>query len=194
MTSPAQPALLPGESVRYHAALTPRLILKHLKTTLVVTDRRVIVQEPNTLFGLIPMGHLEQSAPLSSVVTVNDGEHTSSRNLLFGSISAFMALYLLIGGGILALGALVFAVIAALLFLTAFHTGISIRTSGGNALQANSGRSERHLVAEAKAQVNFLVFGAAAPAVGNPQQHQHTQPQQPQPQQPQPQWQNGHQG
>ncbi|MCK0438491.1 hypothetical protein MUG78_03170 [Gordonia alkaliphila] len=57
MTTPPPITLLPGEQVIRHAEFTPRLILVYLKTSMVLTNRRLVVSSPNTLFGFIPHGY-----------------------------------------------------------------------------------------------------------------------------------------
>ena len=68
MTAPAtQPVLVEGETVRFQTQFTPHVIFSHLKTTVTITDRRVVVHHPNQLFGVIPSGYLQEEIPLRHV-------------------------------------------------------------------------------------------------------------------------------
>lgn len=73
MTAPPPITLLPGEQVIRHAEFTPRLILVYLKTSMILTNRRLVVSSPNTIFGFIPHGYSVQSAPLSAISDVACG-------------------------------------------------------------------------------------------------------------------------
>lgn len=72
-TTPPPIPLLPGEQVIRHIDFTPRLILTYLKTTMILTNRRVVVSSPNTLFGFIPHGYSVHAAPLETVTDVACG-------------------------------------------------------------------------------------------------------------------------
>ena len=57
----------------------------HLKTTVTVTDRRVIVHRPQTIFGFIERGYLLEETPLRHVTEVTSGNTTSTRHITYGS-------------------------------------------------------------------------------------------------------------
>ena len=92
MTSAPPINLLPGESVLKHSVFTPYLIRAHLKTTMILTDQRVVVSRPNTIFWFIPHGHTTQAAPLEAVsdVSCGDGRETG----LFSSVVIYGVLLL----------------------------------------------------------------------------------------------------
>ncbi|MFT3661227.1 MAG: hypothetical protein QM809_07455 [Gordonia sp. (in: high G+C Gram-positive bacteria)] len=75
MTSPTPPpiAFLPGEVVIRQYQFTPRLILVYLKTTMILTDRRLVVSSPNTIFGFIPHGYSIHAAPLENISDIAYG-------------------------------------------------------------------------------------------------------------------------
>lgn len=134
-------AVLPGETVLVDERFTPHLILKHLTSRIVLTDRRVVVQHPHALFGLIPMGYSLQSAPLHEINQVHFGHLVRNRHVAFG-VGAVL-------WGLLVLGALQapwFALLGLILIgagvgliVTARVVGISADTGGHLRLHA-SGR------------------------------------------------------
>ncbi len=137
-------ALMPGETTRLDASFSPHLILQHLRTRVLLTDRRVIVQSPHTLFGIIPMGYACGSAPLDAVDQINHGHMMRSSRVLAGLAALLFGLYLLVlpmGGGVSKLIAIVMLAVAVAMFATARVTGIFFDT-GGNHLLAAAGRGK----------------------------------------------------
>lgn len=155
--------LMPGETLRLSTQFSPYLILTHLKITLVVTDRRVVVRRPNTIFAVIPRGFLEQATPLTRVSEIAAGEAVSTPHLFFGTGSLLAGLLSLFGAlvpdvagrlvGLVLLG------ISAYLLLTSMHIGIWVRNHGGGVLRAPAGHNERRLVDEARKCLEALLFG-----------------------------------
>lgn len=82
--APFAPQLLQGERIVAQDSFTPNLIFKHLRTTIVVTDCRVIVQSPHVLFGVIPFGESVASAPLEEIEQVRHGNLVNPRSLRIG--------------------------------------------------------------------------------------------------------------
>lgn len=157
-----------SESVIRSADFHPRFILRHLDESIVVTDKRVIVRKPNTIFAIIKLGYNELSAPLDALDTITSGRQTSTRKLVAGIVAALFALSgfvqaviamqfaPLAGVGLLLL-ALVIAVVAAFFFLTAVQHEVGIGTSGGQTLFVSVGSQER-----AEADVFRDVLGVIA--------------------------------
>ncbi len=139
---------LPNERVLLHSEFSPHLILKHLKTTMILTDQRVYVHEPHTVLGFIPYGGHQQSAPLERIADVYSGDTTSTRRAMIGGGIVLLGLYTLLAGGYLGgagagLVGLIIAAIGVAVFLTARTIGISVRSSGGGALVAHGGSADR---------------------------------------------------
>ncbi|QBS40225.1 hypothetical protein [Nocardia sp. CS682] len=156
--------LMPGETLRLSTQFSPHLILSHLKVGLVVTDRRVVVHRPNTIFAVIPRGSLEQATPLGKVSEIAVGEAVSTRHLVFGAGSLLVALLSLfsapatsgVAGFVLGL---VLLGVSAYLFSTARQFGIWVRNQGGGVLRAPAGHHERRLVNAARNCLETLIFG-----------------------------------
>lgn len=98
--------LLPDEHVVDHVEFTPRLFMRHLKVTMILTSRRLYVSEPNTILGFIPHGYAMHAAHLADVSDVQTGSQlkTSRSGLKFGllgvvllAVAAFVLLYLVTG-------------------------------------------------------------------------------------------------
>ncbi len=165
MTTATPPALLAGEVVRYHGRFTPHLILTHIKTTVTITDRRVIVHDPHLLFGFIPHGYIQHEAPLRHVSQISSGNATSGRHIFYGVGLVFLALWMFttdfLGGPFMILQVLlglVFLLLAAVLFFTASTTGIFFHSTGGGRLVAAGSRSELAEIQRAGHEIGQLLF------------------------------------
>ncbi|NKY61090.1 hypothetical protein HGA04_04870 [Gordonia rubripertincta] len=175
MTAAMQPALLMGESVRFQTQFTPHMILTYLKTTVTVTDRRVIVHHPHQLFGVIPYGYLQKEVPLRHVAQISSGSATSTIRILFAlAVFCFAIGVIFLGreavdpGSILfgidsrgALGVLfglILLAIAVVLFMTAHSNGIFVYSTGGGVLVANGARSEMPHIQHTAAELGRLIF------------------------------------
>lgn len=176
MSAPFNPSdqtvLVPGEQVRLSETFSPNVILKHLTVTLTVTDRRVIVRQPNTIFGLIPLGYLESTSGLHHIAGVTAGESFSTRRVLYGAAAIIFGLFALLGGSFLA-GSVISALLGVVLIVFGVYLlakvheiGISFRNAGGGALFAPAGRSERARVDQARNHINYLLFGPGAAGSG----------------------------
>lgn len=156
--------LTQGEVTRFSAEFSPNLILTHLRVAVVLTDRRVIVRRPNTIFGLVPLGYLEQSSPIEHISEFDAGERISTKHLFYGAGAALFGLLSIFAGalGPMALSApmgLVLLAVAAYLFLTAHSIGVLFRNHGSGVLEAPAGRNERHLVEQARSRIDDILFG-----------------------------------
>lgn len=78
--------LLPGEKVLRTSQFTPRLILVHLKTTMVLTDQRLVVSRPMTIFWVFPHGYSVISAPLWEITDVSCGDRRET-----GGVTSYVA-------------------------------------------------------------------------------------------------------
>ncbi|NMM88184.1 hypothetical protein B2J88_28145 [Rhodococcus sp. SRB_17] len=160
MNQPNSIAIAPGEVVRFSEQFCPNMILTHLTTTVTLTDKRIIVRRPNTLFGIIPMGYNEHSSPIGHIAQVSAGESFSSKMLAGGAMSTLFALYAFImPTPIGVLIGLVLLAIAIVLFLKAHSLAFVIRNSGAGTLVAQAAKSERNKVAYAQAAIRDLLFG-----------------------------------
>lgn len=136
--------LLPGERVLQHVEFSPRLILRHLKVTMILSNQRLYVTEPHTLFMFIPHGYYTHTAPLECISDVQAGNQLNSKRATFGGfmcLLAFMSLFVGMGE-ISVLIFLLFAAIGAVLMLTARRMAVVARTYGGGVLGAPAGSGD----------------------------------------------------
>ncbi|MFW0874787.1 hypothetical protein [Rhodococcoides corynebacterioides] len=160
--------LAPGERQLFSEQFSPNMFLTQFKTTMVITDRRVIVRRPNALFGVIPMGYNEETSPLRHISQVNAGESFSTRHMLYGGLAIVLGLINLGGGGSmfgggLAVVGLVLIGVGAFLIYAAHELGVGFRNHGGGVLFAAASKSERGKVEAAKRAVNDIVFAREQP-------------------------------
>lgn len=149
-----------GEVLRYRADFSPYLVMSHLRVTMLLTDRRVIVQRPHTLFGFVPRGYSEQSSPVDAVCEVISGEQVSSRKIASGAFFGLFGLYLLfgLGGPVGILLGLVLLGCAAFQILSSQSMGVFVRNHGAGILAAPAGRAERAEVDRAKLALSEVLY------------------------------------
>ncbi|MEI2775072.1 MAG: hypothetical protein V9G19_03685 [Tetrasphaera sp.] len=159
--------LMPGERQLYQVNFAPRLLAPHLLTLLTVTDKRIVVRHPNTIFGIFPLGYVVSSAPHSSVEQITSGMHLRSRNILIGCSALLVMCYLLkevwtyhwygmtqATPLLISLGALVVGVG---FLLTGKRVGITIHTGGSAMFALARGNQLRDVQASAHV-VNRLLL------------------------------------
>ncbi|MDI9914320.1 hypothetical protein [Rhodococcus sp. IEGM 1379] len=160
MNQPNSIAIAPGEVVRFSEQFCPNMILTHLTTTVTLTDKRIIVRRPNTLFGIIPMGYNEHASPISHIAQVSAGESFSTKLIGAGTVFLIWALMSFIGLDVLGtLFGLLQLAIAIACFFKAHHLAFVIRNTGAGTLVAQAAKSERNKVAYAQAAIRDLLFG-----------------------------------
>ena len=147
-------AMMPAEAGIRWAEFHPHLVFKHLDQSIVVTDKRVVVRVPRTVFSVFILGYLERSVTWDNVDTVVSGRGVDTKRLVVGSIMLMFALMLLVsGGGYLFMGTmgvgifqalltLAFGLIGLLVVLSAFGRVVGVITSSGQALLVDVGGSE----------------------------------------------------
>ncbi|GAA1908489.1 MAG: hypothetical protein INR72_02920 [Williamsia herbipolensis] len=163
-TSLSRPELQSDEVVRFEQQFTPRMFLSHIKTTVVVTDRRVMVHTPHVIFGFIEHGYIKREIPLRHVSQISSGTATSTSRIVYAVGCALFALMLFSGGfasgfgGIGVLFGLVLLVASVVLFLSAHVNGVFFRSTGGGVLAASGSKSELPQIERAGAEIGKLLF------------------------------------
>ncbi|MFC7961315.1 variant leucine-rich repeat-containing protein [Rhodococcoides kroppenstedtii] len=158
--------IAPGETVRFSAQFSPNILLTHLKTGVVVTDKRVIVRRPNTVLGLVPLGFTDSTSPLTQVTEVTATETISGRKLVSGLFCLFVSLILFVNSDFIGftgeqsvLLGLILIGVALYLFATAYRIGLIFRNQGSGELLARTARGERRELESSKAHIDVLLFG-----------------------------------
>lgn len=165
MSQPSFAGILPDEHVRYEASFTPHLILKHIKTTLVVTDRRVLVHHPHVIFGFIEHGYAKREIPLRHVSLVAAGTRTSTSEVIKAVVAALVGFVVItsgsgFGGAIGAIAILVGLVLfgaAVLWFLGAYGNAVSIHSTSGASIEARGSKQEFAQIQEVGDEVGRLL-------------------------------------
>lgn len=163
--------MLPGERNLFAADFTPSPILRHIKTGLVVTDRRVVVRHPQYIFFVIKVGYAESGTPIHQVCEVTTGRVLSRSRvmsaLLSGGIGLMTLMYALpmmgfspVAGGLgflLALALLAFAAFQAWL---ARSLSLIVSHVGGGALRVDADKSEFEDTLTAGRLIQRLLLGS----------------------------------
>lgn len=131
--------LLRGERTLHDVEFAPRLLAPHLKTRVVVTDKRVMVRHPHTIFGFIPMGYAAGTANHSSVELVHAGTFVRTGQLVIGGLLALFGLASIFGQGSGPIVGLLLLVIGGALVFTARQVGLILETGGGRLFGAARG-------------------------------------------------------
>lgn len=116
------------EVVNKSQRFTTNLVLSWLKTDLSLTNKRVVGYQPNTLFGVIPLGRNEVSYPLKNVSSVGVSTRLHLKRLILGLILVFIGLGMF---GDSFLGGLILLVIGALPLLNSFTSKMTITNNAG---------------------------------------------------------------
>ncbi len=170
LASAPEIGLLPDERQLYEARFAPRLWAPHLESAVTVTDKRVIVRHPQTIFALFPFGYFVSSSPHSSIEQVDSGMRVDTRRVLVGTTLLLLAAYLAwsnwryleagyyeteaVVAWIVALAALLAALGC---FFTARRVGVFIHTGGSSMTALARGSQLREVQASAN-MVNKLLL------------------------------------
>ncbi|PAY21812.1 hypothetical protein CEY15_16805 [Dietzia natronolimnaea] len=175
--------IMPGETAIKWVEFHPRLVFKHLDQSIVVTDKRVVVRVPRTVFSVFILGYFERSVTWDNVDTVVSGRGVDSKRLVVGSIILLFALMFFFSGWgvflyastglgmIQALLTLVILLIGLLVILSAFGRVVGVISSSGQSLLVEVGGTEviemEDLAALLKVVSAQRTEPTVAPASGN---------------------------
>ncbi|MEK0372832.1 hypothetical protein [Corynebacterium mastitidis] len=157
--------LAPGEKGLYAQQFRPRLTLFWLSTTMVVTNKRILIRYPNTILGAIPLGFEEMAMPIGSVAGVTVSQKVKVGQLLF---SGFLALILILSGFSQVGSSIGMAFI--LILLGAFFGAVALNAIGSSFAVTNSGGGrnectvsilEKEKLTQFKNKANEIVYSAS---------------------------------
>lgn len=156
--------LAPGEKGLYSRTMRPNFVLFWLKTHLVVTNKRIAVKAPNTLFGVIPLGFEERSMPIGSVAGVTASVKVFAGRLVFFGIIALLAL---IGvaeadGGGAKFGCFLLFVIFGILALNAIVASLNVTNNGGGVNPVSVSVLDKAALEDFKNKANEIIYSASA--------------------------------
>jgi hypothetical protein len=119
-------ALAPGEQIVAQDQYMFSLVHFFLHTKVLLTDRRLAWQRPNTLAGLIPLGGQLTTFPLANIASVTTSTWIRIWRLLIGGLASLIALF-----NLNQFWAWIVLVIGVYLVLTAFRALIVVANTGG---------------------------------------------------------------
>src|SRR6266480_1966324 len=125
-----------------------------LKTTVELTDRRLVFERPNTMLGVIPIGKQKDTVPLRNVASVGTSTRIGFVQLILGILLA------LVGGSQLGkptVGSIIVLALGVLLILNAFQAKFRVTTNGGDKHFARIAATEKSKAQAFADQVNTTI-------------------------------------
>ncbi|KQB83097.1 hypothetical protein [Corynebacterium oculi] len=158
--------LAPGEKGLYARKFRPTLTLFWLRTTMVVTNKRILIRYPNTVFGIIPLGFEEMAMPVGSVAGVTTSQKVKFGQLLFSGLLALV--FVLVGFGQIA-GNVGLGFILILLggfftasALNAISSSFAVTNSGGGRNECTVSILDKDKLTQFKNKVNEIIYSASS--------------------------------
>lgn len=164
--------LTPGEKGLYSISFRPNLVLFWLRSTFLVTNRRIAVKTPNTILGIIPLGFEERSIPMGSVAGVNASVTVKAGRLILFGILAILSLFGMQESWVFFLFFLLFTALA----LNAILASLDITNNGGGVSSATVSILDKSALEKFKDKANEYIYSATTAgtswdeAMHNPQQ------------------------
>ena len=160
--NPSDIMLAPGESGLYGRTFRPNLVLFWLRTTILVTNRRIVVKGANSMLGIIPLGYEERAMPIRSISGVNSSLAVAPFRLLtFGMLSLLMVILMFraVGDGspqmiLWLLLALLFGALAA----NAVTGKFTVTNSGGGTSDTTVSAFEMAALESFKNRANEIIY------------------------------------
>jgi hypothetical protein len=119
---PAHVILAPGEEVVSSSAFMVSNLLFFLKVRMAVTNKRLVGEAPNTLFGIIPLGSRRVAYPLSNITGVAAATRFSAPSVLIAAV------LLLLG---VTAGNIILILVGVVAALRSVRTVIEVVNAGG---------------------------------------------------------------
>lgn len=151
-------ALGKDETVTKSETFTQNLVLSWLKTDFSLTNKRIIGKNPNTLFGMIPLGNQEITFPLKNVASVGVSTKLHLRRLIFGLIILFMGLGMFNSS---LLGGLIVTLIGAIPLLNCYTSKFVISNTAGQPVGVQISILEKDKIEKFANEVNISISDIA---------------------------------
>lgn len=164
--------LTPGEKGLYSVSFRPNLVLFWLRSTFLVTNRRIAVKTPNTILGVIPLGFEERSMPMGSVAGVNASVTVKPLRLILFLFLAIMFFVAASESGFFIVLGLICLALAANSILAA----LEITNNGGGTNSATVSILDKAALEKFKEKANEYIYSSTSAgtswddAMHNPQQ------------------------
>lgn len=152
--------LAPGEQGVYQQLFSPNLLLFWMKTSLSITNRRVVARHPNTIFGVIPLGYNETSMPISAIAQVNTSLTVKPARLIVFGILAIGCIFMGIGnlGSAMGIALLLFGVWFTLMAANGIFSQLSLLNQGGGVNSIVVSALEQGKLEQFKSKTNEYIY------------------------------------
>jgi len=125
-----------------------------LKTTVELTDRRLVFERPNTMLGVIPIGKQKDTLPLRNVASVGTSTRIGFVQLILGILLALSGVSQL---GKPTVGSIIVLALGVFLILNAFQAKFRVTTNGGDKHFARIAVTEKGKAQAFADQVNTTI-------------------------------------
>lgn len=169
--------LAPGEKGIYSISFRPNLLLFWLKSTFLITNKRIAVKAPNTIFGVIPLGYEENAMPMGSVAGVTSSVEVKAGRLIGFGLLSLLFLALTFSDGFSFFFFLLFLIFGALAG-NAILAGLTVTNNGGGKSTATVSILDKAALDQFKNKANEYIYSASTGGVSwNDAISDHGQPQ-----------------
>lgn len=154
--------LTPGEKGLYRRSFRPNLILFWLRTTILVTNKRIAVKYPNTILGVIPLGFEDRSMPIGSVAGLDTSLRVKAGQVIAGFFVAVLGVVLMGQVGSAIFYGLVLLLIGVLVLLSGITSSLSVMNNGGGTVETTVSIAERAGLDSFRNRATEIIFSASA--------------------------------
>lgn len=158
--------LAPGEKGLYSRNFRPNLLLFWLQTTMVVTNKRIMVRYPNTLLGIIPLGYEESSMPIGSVAGINTAQRVNVGRLLLFGVLALISFVIMIqgfsgGGAGMAVTFLILMIVFGAMAANAITSALVVTNNGGGKAENSVSILDKAALQAFTNKANEIIYSAS---------------------------------
>ena len=153
--------LAPGESGIYSISFRPNLVLFWLRSTFLVTNRRIAVKYPNTILGFIPLGFEERSMPMGSIAGVNASLQVKVGRLIFFGILALIFLIMTFQDGF-HFWAFLLMVLCLIGAANSVLASLQVMNNGGGSQEATVSILDKEALETFKQRANEYIYSATS--------------------------------
>lgn len=164
MSSNSDIILAPGETGVEQGVFSPNIVLAWLQTKIVVTNRRIVAKQPNTLLGIIPLGYQETAMPIGAVAGVNVDVKFRALRGVVGFILAVVGLIAATAGGGATFLGLILLVLGVLMILTSVSAALNLTNSGGGVQTVMVSVLQKAKLEEFRDHINASLYSGGAGA------------------------------
>lgn len=149
--------LAKDENIVWSGEFPLSFTLYFLKTKAALTDRRVTWERPSTFLGIIPVGKLRETFPLSNIASVGTKTAIGVWRAIFGF------LFLLVGLGSIGKGGWLAAIIGLALLASAYQARLDVTNTGGQRYSIRIVATERARANQFADSINTTLAERGAP-------------------------------